>query len=154
VVGGRETVPVVAARGGDTIIINNNSSASVEHKTSERPDGSKVREFIINETKKGMEQGRVRPHHGHLGAEAPADGPLMVSPEPVHYDLGTYDLPSGARVAVFADVVILLRCSAVPPEERGAFIDDALPQAVASLRRQLSGLVWNVGGWQVEDAEP
>jgi len=41
-------------RGGDTIIINNNTDAQVTHKTNTAPNGRKIREFIIQNVGDGI----------------------------------------------------------------------------------------------------
>lgn len=55
------------ARGGDTIIIQNNTSAEVTHKSEQTPDGSKVRTFIISEVKRGIEGGEFDKTFGIYG---------------------------------------------------------------------------------------
>jgi len=53
-----QPVPVAGyARGGDTIIINNNAPAQVTHNSSQAPDGRKIHTFVVSEVNRGIEGG-------------------------------------------------------------------------------------------------
>jgi len=71
---------------------------------------------------------------------------------PATVDLGAFALASGASVRVCARVLIDFTLDPEPPPgERGQFIDDVLPAAMARLREHLSRLRYRVGEWQSVD---
>jgi hypothetical protein len=64
------------------------------------------------------------------------------------HDLGTYLLPSGQRIQVTARVTVEFEVPQLPPSQRGVFLEDVMPRAVARLRQEFSRLQYTVGKWR------
>jgi len=73
----------------------------------------------------------------------------------ITYDCGTYTLPSGKAVRVFANVTISIGAQGtVQAGERGVFMDDCLPLALSRLREQLAHVELICRGWREVDGPP